>query len=105
MSSLGQSMKGLQEAVTIREGTSQQKELFGLKFWQLGLLLGVPTALVVAYLMYRKKPSEASTKKSDKSASEETSKTKTDTPKKKIENMVRRTDYSFSKFVKLISVN
>ena len=92
-------MKGLQEAVTIREGTSevasQPKELFGLKFWQLGLLLGVPTALIVAYLMYRKKPSETSTKKSDKSAAEEPSKTKTDTPKKKIENMVRKLTVHF----------
>ena len=58
MSSLGQSMKGLHQVVTVSDGTSevtnQHKDLFGLKLWQLGLLLGIPTALVVFYLMYKK---------------------------------------------------
>ncbi len=93
MSSLGQSMKSLQKVVPFHEGTNevvnQKKELFGLKLWQLGLLLGVPTAFVVAYLMYKKKPSEANSKNSDKSTKQGLPKVKTETPKKKIEEMVK----------------
>ena len=73
MSSLGQTMKGLrpdQYSVKITGDMSSelakesQKEFFGLKLWQIGALIGVPTALVLFYLMYSKKTNEKLDKKS-----------------------------------------
>lgn len=73
MSSLGQTMKGLQPdqySVKITGDMSSelakesQKEFFGLKLWQIGALIGVPTALVLFYLMYSKKSNEKLDKKS-----------------------------------------
>lgn len=97
MSSLGQTMKGLQQVVTItptNESTNfQQKEIFGLKLWQLGLIIGVPSALAIFYLYYNKQnKSDSPNKKLDFSKNNEEEKDKKKTikdqkPKKDIENM------------------
>jgi len=95
MSSLGQTMKGLQNVVTVpdtNEVTNQQREIFGLKIWQLGLIIGVPSALAIFYLYYNKQD------KSDKSNSLKTGEDKNEDktllnnkieqkPKKDIEKM------------------
>lgn len=56
-------MKGLTEVALVKESVvGEQKEYFGLKLWQLGVLFGVPSALAVLYLFYSKKQSQEGTK-------------------------------------------
>lgn len=85
-------MKGLTEVAVVKEsGVSEQKEYFGLKLWQLGVLFGVPSALAVLYLFYSKKQSQEGAKDTDKvDTKKKTSlELKTTEKKQRIEDLVK----------------
>lgn len=94
MSSLGMTMKGLKEVAIVNTGTGetsvQQKEMFGLRLWQLGLLVGVPSAMAIFYLYYNKsKTSSDSSQDNKKNKSGASTKSSAQKPaKKKPEDMV-----------------
>ena len=65
-------MKGLTEVAVVRDTVAgDQKEYFGLKLWQIGLLLGIPSALAVFYFYSRGK-SEDVTKEASEEAKKQT---------------------------------
>ena len=95
MSSLGMTMKGLSEVAIINTGTGEtpmhQREMFGFKLWQLGLLVGVPSAMAIFYFYYNKSDAASSseTSKDIKNTKSATGKSSAQKPsKKKPEDMV-----------------
>lgn len=89
MSSLGMTMKGLSEVAIINTGTGEtpmhQREMFGFKLWQLGLLVGVPSAMAIFYFYYNKSDAASSseTSKDIKNTKSATGKSSAQKPSKK----------------------